>query len=248
MLCPNCAQALKTETFDSQNVLHCSVCGASFFEKDGLAKLSKDSARQLADDLQGHYILGTKKLCPKDGGLLTAIESSIVPKGAVLLECVTCKGNFVYADDLLRIKGLNFSSAAAAPLLKLLPPPKSLFMLASFVILSMAVLLNYQSISSNMSIGSKAKDLVTKVTTTTDEQKRYLFFYFKTEAPVTSQVIFVDKQTSQIVVKEVSSQAKTTHQLTTSELDLTHPFTYQIVLKTIDGHEEKTGVTSLELK
>lgn len=231
MNCPNCSQAMSVVNFDNQIILHCATCGSSFFEKDGLRRISAASARKLAEDAQDHYVLGNKKVCPKDHVDLVQVENDpSLPKNTVLLRCPTCEGIFAYPDDLLKYKGVHDPSPISALSLKLLPAPKTIFMLSFLAILSFAALLNFGSIARNMSTGSKADEMVKKVMTTTDNTKHYLFFDFFTEAAVTSKVKFIDKTSGTEIMKNVSLEPKTIHHLATSDIDLTHNIYYQIFL------------------
>lgn len=222
--------------FDNEIILHCPTCGSSFFEKDGIKKISAASARKITEDAQGHYILGNKKLCPKDKYELVQItDDPTLPKNTVLLECPQCKGIFAYPDDLLKYKGVKEVSPISAFSLKLLPAPKTIFMLSLFAIFAVAALLNFGTISRNISVGSRADEQIQKVITVSDGNKRYLFFDFITEASITSKVKFIDMTAGTELIKEVSLSPKKVHHLITSDVDLSHDVHYQILL----GNDEK---------
>lgn len=232
--------------FDNQIILHCSTCGSSFFEKDGIKHISASSARKLSDDTQGHYVLGNKKACPKDHAELSpVINDPLLPKNTVLLECPTCKGIFAYPDDLLKYKGVREPSPISSFSLKLLPAPKTIFMLSVFAVLSFAALLNFGALSRSFSSGSRADEIVRKVVTATDNNRHYLFFDFTTENMTTSRVKFTDKTTGNVVMKAVSQEPKTVHHLITSDIDLSHNIYYQILL---GENENATAEKKLEVK
>jgi len=217
--------------FDNEIVLHCSTCGSSFFEKDGIKRISSSSARKIADDAQGNYVLGNKKICPKDQAELSEITGDpALPKNTVLLECPTCKGVFAYPDDLLKFKGVREPSPLSAQSLRLLPAPRTIFMLSFVAILSLAALLNFGSIFRSVSVGSRADGMVNKIITATDNNRHYLFFDFTTDIPYTSKVRFIDKTTGKEILKNVSAEPKKVHHLITSDIDLTHEIYYQIML------------------
>lgn len=217
--------------FDNQIILHCATCGSSFFDKNGIRRISSSSARKLAEDAQDHYVLGNKKVCPRDhADLHEIINDPQLPKNTVLLECPTCQGVFAYPDDLLKYKGVREPSPISTLSLKLLPAPKTIFMLSFLAILSFAALLNFGALSRHFSTSSKADEMVRKVMVTTDNTKHYLFFDFFTEAPTTSKVRFIDKTANTEVMKIVSQQPQTIHHLATSDIDLSHQIFYQIYL------------------
>ncbi len=230
MKCPNCSQEMQVQNIDNEIVLHCSTCGSSFFEKGSLDRISTVSARKLAEDSQGNYVLGQKKTCPKDGSPLTAPAEDVSSNKALLLTCAVCNGVFIYPDDLLKFKDVLPGKPKFSPVTHLLPAPKTLFLLSTFAVLSLAVLLNVNSINKNLSRSSQATDIISSVTASSDSQRRYVFLYFKTNTPYASSVEFTDTNTGEKTVEKVSLEPKTTHQLTTTRLDLSHRILYRIIL------------------
>jgi uncharacterized C2H2 Zn-finger protein len=245
MKCPNCEQPMQVSNFDNEIVLHCTTCGSSFFDLNGIRHISPSSARKIAEDAQGHYVLGNKKLCPKDHSeLAQKMDDPALPANTVLLECPTCHGVFAYPDDLLKYKGVREPAPLSPLSMKLLPAPKTIFMLSLFAFLSLGVMMNYGAISNNFSIGSKADETIKKVVILSDDKKHYLFFDFITESAFTSQVRFNDRTDGRQIIKKVSTEPKKVHHLVTSDLDLSHDITYQIIL----GDSNPTAEKKLELK
>lgn len=245
MKCPNCSQEMQVQNIDNQIVLHCSTCGSSFFDKGTIDNISPFSARKLSENSQGNYVLGQQKTCPKDHSPLSAPPSKTsTTSKALLLTCPTCEGIFIYPDDLLKYKNITPKKAVFSPISRLLPAPKSLFLLSTFAVLSLAILLNINTISRNYSGTTRASDIISSVTTTSDDSRRYVFLYFKTVTPFMSSVEFNNKTTGEKMVKQISIEPKTTHQLTTTNLDLSHDIYYRIILlekgqKDITGEEKK---------
>jgi len=236
---------MQVQNIDNQIVLHCSTCGSSFFDKGIIDHISPVSARKLAEDAQGNYVLGQQKTCPKDHSPLTAPPDTHNPSPkALLLTCPTCEGIFIYPDDLLKYKHISPKKAVFSPITRLLPAPKTLFLLSTFAVLSLAVLLNINTISRNYSGTTRANDIISSVTTTSDDNKRYVFLYFKTVTPFATSIKFNDKTTHSTSIKQISIEPKTIHQLTTTNLDLTHDIYYRIILseqgqKDIVSEEQK---------
>lgn len=235
--------------YDNEIVLHCSTCGSSFFEKDGINHISGQSARKLADDAQGQYVLGNQKMCPKDKSPLSSIENNPqVAKDVTLLECPTCSGIFAYPDDLLKYKKVKEVKVDFVPVTRLLPPPKAIFMLATFAVLSLAVLFNMNSISENFAGNTKAHDIISKITFTTDDARRYLFLYFKTETPFESAIEFTDRTSGAKITKKVSAEPKTLHQLTTTDVNIAHEITYRIILSKSGEKDKVLEEQTLQVK
>ena len=207
---------------DNEIVLHCSTCGSSFFDKNGITKITQKSARELTEEAQGQYVLGNQKVCPKDKSVLLEKVDATLPKNTVLLQCPSCEGVFAYPDDLLKFKGIKPTSPLAASAFKLLPAPKSLFMLASFAVLSIAVLLN----AGNFSTNTRAEKVIGKVYLTT--AGHILSVRFTTQVSETSAIIFYDinhKETGRYVI---SSEPKTVHVGTIRGFDATRDIFYAI--------------------
>ena len=238
MKCPNCSSDMQVLNFDNEIILHCSTCGSSFFEKDGIHSVSKASALQLSEEAQGHYVLGNQKACPKDGAILVQkTDDPTISKNTILLECPSCKGIFAYPDDLLKYKGVKEPSPISATSLKLLPAPKTIFMLSLVAVLSLAFVAG--SGLQNFSKSSKADETIKKVIAVADDQKHYLFFDFTTETAVTSRVRFIDSTNGSEISKIVSTTPVKIHHLVISDLDLTHDISYQITLNDGKPTDEK---------
>ena len=196
---------MNVRNVDNEIVLHCSTCGSSFFDKNGIDKITPVAARTLTDEAQGQYVLGNQKICPKDKSVLLEKVDATLPKNTILLQCPSCEGIFAYPDDLLKYKGLKPAQPLASGAFKLLPAPKSLFMLATFAVLTVAVLLNTGSFSSN----TRAEKVIGKVYLVTSGS--LLSVSFKTQVSETSTIIFygVDrKETGRYVI---SSTPTNTH-------------------------------------
>ena len=196
---------MTVRNIDNEIVLHCSTCGSSFFDKNGIDKITKSSVSILTEDAQGQYVLGNQKVCPKDKSVLLEKVDPTLPKNTVLLQCPSCEGIFAYPDDLLKYKGIKPPQPLASGAFKLLPVPKSLFLLASFAVLTVALLLNTGSFSTS----TRASNVIGKVYLVTSGS--LLSVSFKTQVSETSAIVFYDvnrKETGRYVI---SSEPKTVH-------------------------------------
>ncbi len=241
MLCPNCNQQMNVRNVDNEIVLHCSTCGSSFFDKNTIQKISSSSARMLSEDAQGQYVLGNQKLCPKDKSVLLEKIDATIPKNTVLLECPSCQGIFTYPDDLLKYKGIKDPKPLSSQAFKLLPAPKSLFMLASFAALSLAVLLNIPTISNYTSSNARAEKIVGKVFLSVSGP--LLSVSFKTEISETATIIFYDESKTETGRYVISSEPKTVHVGTVRGFDKTRDAFYSIQFS-----QTATPVTEVHLE
>ncbi len=212
---------------DNEIVLHCTVCGSSFFDKGGIDKISPASAKQLSEDAQGQYVLGNQKLCPKDSSILFEKADATLPKNTVLLECPTCDGVFVYPDDLLKYKGLTSPKPLSAGAFKLLPAPKSLFMLATFAVLTLAVLMNIPTLSNLGSSNARAEKVIGKVYLS--QSGPLLSVSFKTDVSEVSTIVFYDQSKKETGRYVISSEPKKIHVGTVRGFDKQRDAFYSIV-------------------
>jgi len=195
---------------DNEIVLHCATCGSSFFDKNGINRITQSSARILTDESQGQYVLGNQKLCPKDKSILMEKVDATLPKNTILLECPSCEGIFAYPDDLLKYKGIKPPSPLSAGSFKLISAPKSLFMLASFAVLSVAVLLNLGSFSTN----TRASSLMGKVYLSPSSNGGLLMVNFITKSPQTASIVFYNTNQKETFRSIISATPVTNHSLT----------------------------------
>lgn len=242
MFCPNCSQEMTTANFDSQSILHCLNCGASFFEENSINRISQKSAEILAQERKTAIIYGRQKLCPKDQTPLSQISSQeSIPDIVVLFRCNRCQGVFSYAEDLVNFKKaqtvkVNYFRLWNKPL-----PSLNAVLVMFFLALFSATII-FTGISNQKNITqSQAKDLVGKIIISSSN--RYLFLSFSTAIPVKTEVRFTDKTTGESFSQTISNDLKTIHILTTDKINFKDQYYYIITL--ID---EKGRKTTLEEK
>lgn len=224
MLCPNCGQQMNVRNVDNEIVLHCATCGSSFFDKGDINKISQTAARTLSDEAQGQYVLGNQKLCPKDKSILLEKVDSNLPKNTILLECPSCEGIFAYPDDLLKYKGVKEATPLASGAFKLLPAPKSLFMLATFAVLTVAVLIN--TTNGNFTTNTRAEKVVGRVFLSSSGE--LLNVSFTSEVSETASIIFYDINRVETGRYEISTTPKTVHSNTIRGFEKTRDAFYAI--------------------
>lgn len=246
MLCPNCNQPLHYVNADNQHILHCSNCGSSFFEENGINRISQETAQKLYDDRQTDEISGVRKVCPKDQSILDLIEpNQAVLSNVSLFRCPHCHGIFAYGEDLVSFKNSqNLNIGFYKAMNKPLPALRAVMVMSLVFVFS---ILSLTWIFSNGSVQkSQAKDLINNVTLTTSGH--YIMFYFKTKTPFESKIIFTNTETKEIIEKTVSQIPTTTHQLTTGDIDYAKNLQYQIVLIDSQGNEIKTEMRKINIK
>lgn len=248
MLCPNCRQKMDADVVDNQSILHCSNCGGTFFQDNGINRISLSSAQNLASDTKVSEISTQEKLCPRDQTPLIPFQSEeTIPPDVVLLNCPTCKGIFAFPNDLMIFKK---AQAVKIDYFKLwgipLPSIKSVAVLSVFLFVSLVSLLTYTYWQTQNIYNIQAQDLVKDLYLTSSN--RYLFISYKTRLPLRSRVVFTNTTTNQTIEKIVSSELSTFHQLTTADVNIEDEIYYQIVLNDEKGRETKTEIRKLDVR
>ncbi len=246
MSCPNCGQVLKEMQFDNQAILHCQNCGGTFFEENGINRITLKTAEALSSDRLTNEISGSQKYCPKDHTLLAPLQNDqSIPADVTMLTCSACHGIFVYPDDLLQFKNaqvakVNYFKAWRLPL----PSLQAVFILSvvAFVGVSFFSLIFFQK--QNLT-GSQAQDVVKQVYIT--HSGRYAFISFTTATAVLSGITFIDKTIDAANYQVVSDRPKTVHTLTTTNLKPKDNLYYQIQLTDGKGNTIETEVKKLIL-
>ena len=247
MLCPNCKEKMNSDVVEGQNILHCPNCGGTFFQENGINRISVETAQNLSSDLKTSERFSTETLCPKDLTLLAPFRSvESVPQDVTLLYCSTCKGIFSYANDLLIFKK---AQAAKIDYFKLwnipLPSIKSVAVLSIMLFVSILSLTAYTYFQRQNIYFIQAEDQVKNIYITT--ANRYLFISFKTVLPLRSHIVFTDITTNQTVEKLINSKPATFHLLTTGDINIEDEIYYQIVLTDERGNVSKSDLKKLEI-
>lgn len=224
---------MKSLTLDQQSVLHCATCGGSFFEENGINRISAQSARNLYDDRLNDEVTGAEKHCPKDGTILRPLHQyESIPEHITLLRCAECHGIFSYPEDLILFKKaqeakIHYFAAWNIPL----PSVKTVAVLGFVAFFSAVLLGNYLYLKPSSQ--SQAEEIVQRVYL--KRSSIYLFLSFVTQQPVASRVVFQDKTTGETIEKDINDEPATFHQITVSNLD-THDEMYYYLILT-----DKTG-------
>ncbi len=248
MSCPNCGQPMEAITLDQQPVFHCKNCGSSFFEENGINRISVKSARKLAADKKTNFVKGMEKLCPKDGNLFSSIQNDqLIPGGVDLLRCPACRGIFVYPDDLLRFKKaqkikIEFFKFWGKPL----PSLRTVLVFSFLAVVSLSLLASLSTLSKRRLEQSQAGELITKINLSVSG--RYLFVSFRTQIPLRSAIVFEDKTLGVKMQKSVSEKPGRLHYLTTGDVTLENEVYYQIILYDDQGRKTESESKRIEIK
>lgn len=247
MTCPNCKEKLIEDVIDDQNILHCANCGGTFFQENGINRISLLSAQNLASDLKLNEISNEQKLCPKDNTILNHLQSEEnIPAEVVLLHCATCRGIFTYPNDLVLFKKAQTAKIDYFKIWNIpLPSIKSVAVLSIFLFASIVSLTAYTFLQRQNIYFIQAQDQIKNIYITS--ANRYLFVSFKTVLPLRSKIIFNNTTTKQTTEKILNDRPSTLHQLTTGDVNVEDEIYYQIVLIDDKGTQTRTEMKKLEI-
>lgn len=248
MSCPNCKTQLTYLQEDGQNVYHCKNCGASFFEENGINRISPATAAKLSQDKITEIIMGGQKLCPKDlHDLIPVSKSEAIPPNVTLLQCEHCHGIFVYPEDLLLFKNAQNIKLSYFKLWgKPLPALNTILVLAAVFIFALTILISSSSLQNSTTSQTKAEDVITKVVFTASS--RYIFITFQTVSPMKSVIVIKNTATNAILTKTISNKYTTVHYLATGDVSKNDILTYHIILTTPEGKTIVTEEKTMEIK
>lgn len=247
MYCPNCLEKMNDDVIDGQMILHCQNCGGTFFQDNGINRISLASAQRLAYDKKMNEIFSHDKPCPKDQTMLIPIQAEeSIPPNTVLLRCTTCQGVFAYPNDLVIFKKaqavkIDYFKIWGIPL----PSIRSVAVLSVFLFVSLISLATYTIWQKQNISNIQAYELIKNTYITSSN--RYLFIYFKTVIPLKSRIIFTDLTANKISEKIIKGEPSSYHQLTTADINLDDEILYEIILTDAKGRETRTEVERLKL-
>lgn len=254
MLCPNCQTSMNAVNLDNQTVLHCSNCGSSFFEENGINRIKLESAYELAEDIKSDEISGAEKKCPKDQVVLqqiptdaTELADKPVPGDVTLLKCPKCRGIFTFPEDLIKFKKaqevkVNYYKIWGIPL----PSLQAVVVLSFVAFISATLFFRFLLFQQGALRPSQATDLIKNIHFSTSG--RYGFISFKTTVPLRSSIVITDPKTRVIVQKTISSKPVTLHFLTITDIPLSNTLTYHIILIEDNGKQLTTEEKTLQIQ
>lgn len=247
MFCPNCGKKLKKKLLDNQNILHCPECGGSFFELNGINRITVSTARELASDKKSNIIVGEQKACPKDQSIMIPVQNEeALPREVTLLKCPTCYGVFAYPEDLLKFKRaqkvkIQFFKIWGKPL----PSIQTVLVLSLMVFLFMAIMLSFSTLNKTQLTTTSADEIVKNVYV--KKSDLYVFVSFITQRPYRSLIVLTDKTTGSSMTKRINDRPATLHSITVPDIDTSHDIYYQVILVDDKNKEIRTKEVKLTL-
>ncbi len=245
MLCPNCSETMRSSYYDNQYVTHCLSCGTSFFEENGINRITYDSALKLSQDKYRHYISPKEKACPKDFSSLSPISNTeAVPSHVILFLCSTCSGVLAYPEDLLKFKKaqgakIDYYKTWQRPFASL----QNVLIVFFIMVLSVATFYTLNTVQKRTLYRSEASDLFK--TLSVIRSGRYILLSFRTSLPLKSQIILTNTKTGKQAIKSISVVPKTLHQIVLTDITAEESISYRIILTDLNGKTVETEAKKL---
>lgn len=226
---------MKKEHADSQTFWHCGTCGSTFFEQNGINRISQQTARKIGADKTEVIDLPPELSCPRDESVLIRItDEDAVPTEVELFRCPSCYGLFASATALVHFKKaqrakIQFFKIWGKPM----PSPRAV--LAFGIIGALAISFALSVSTSYMRTGQNARAdqeisniLLTPV-------GRSVSISFITSVPFTSEVIIKDGKSSESQTIVFSKDQTRVHIGIATVPETWKDPTYQIVLTSSKG-------------
>lgn len=226
---------MEYQSYNHQNVLHCFYCGGSFFEENGINRITLANAKALSLDKRFSISSKRVKSCPKDNSPLAPIkDDQAVPPYINLFRCPLCQGIFAHPDDLVKFKKAQEAKIAFFKTWQRpIPAIKSVLVLGSLAIVLLSIVATKLTLQQKQKTQIQAQQVVQNLTIS--KTNKTLLLYFKTPKPLKSEVIFKNPATGETTTMVISNQPTTKHHLITNQLNLNTPLQYRIILYSPEG-------------
>jgi Zn finger protein HypA/HybF involved in hydrogenase expression len=234
-------------TMDLQHVAHCGHCGASYFEDDGINRISIEKVEKLSRDITEDVTdEPAVKLCPYDNAALAPIHNpDAIPSHVTLYACPTCHSILATIQNLIDFKQaqdakINYIKVWRMPLGSL----KNVFAIFVLAALSVGIYYTYQGTQQTSMMRTEAAQSINNVTVV--RSARFGILSFTTSQPYRSSVILINKTTGTSTTVAASDVESTTHTATFSLPNETDVVYYTIEL-TSGGRSVNSPEAPLEI-
>ena len=249
MNCPNCNLSLTEMTLDNQHVLHCLSCGGSFFEENGVNRISIESAEKLSTGGGEERKNASPNFCPRDhAALLPLYDDETIPQGLEFFRCAKCHGVFALPKDLITFKRAQIAKVEYFRLWsRPIPSLHAVLVFSFLLVVSAASYGMLTNISKQGSTATRASEIVER--TTIIKSGRYTLVSFHTTLPYRSEILLINKATGAQTIKEVAKEPTLSHIVTLTDVDPDQEYFYKIRLtdgagKVTETEEKKLAVSS----
>lgn len=235
MNCPNCDKKMKQKLLDKQTLYHCPNCGSTFFDQNGINRITLTSASELNKDKKQEFYSPDNKLCPRDKTEMKELEKEdSIPREVSLFQCPTCWGIFVYPQDLVTFKKaqkvkIQFFKLWGKPL----PSVQNILIFGFLALVSVSMLGALLTVQKQRSQVSQAAGPAKNIKF--EHMNNGVVVYFTTTLPYTSKIVMTDKTRDITIVKTISDIPVMIHILNMKDADIRSGMTYHLELRDENG-------------
>jgi len=248
MQCPICKAPFHNLTFDDQHVAHCINCGASYFEDNGINRISLETAKYLAKNKQvKEFEEPALKLCPYDNGHMQPVNNpDAIPSHVHLLACPVCDCVFAPAQDLVDFKSaqgakINYIKSWRMPMGSL----HGVLAVLVLAVISTTLYYTYQGSQQTQKMRIEASQTINNIEIV--RSARFGIVSFTTSKPYQSAIILINKTTGETQTIPASTTPQTTHTATFTLPAEANIIYYRVQLEQ-NGKTINSPETPLELK
>lgn len=248
MICPNCKKKMKEKLLDKQSLYHCGNCGSSFFEQNGINRITLKSASELSHEKKEDLYTPDQKKCPRDNTDMKEIDNEdSIPREVSLFQCPVCWGIFVYPQDLIVFKKaqkvkIQFFKLWGKPL----PSVQNILVFGFITLVSVSLLGAMVTLQKQKADVSQASGPAKGVRF--EMMKNGLVVYFTTTLPYQSKIVMTDPVKDISIVKTLSDTPVMIHILNIKDVDIQKGMTYHLELRDENGTLTTTDEQVMEIK
>ncbi len=248
MLCPYCGKNFKLFHKDNQDVYHCINCGASFFEENGINRISLTSALSLPSGSKQIQFIDGIKVCPRDQTpLIVYRNEDAVPREVTLMKCTLCKGILSTKADLIWFKRAQHVKIRFFKLWgKPLPSVQTILVLSFLSVVSASLVGSLLTSKTSNTQQSQAQDVIEKPTF--HYYAHTLYITYTTRNAYTSVITITNTTSHEVITKTVSTTPTNIHLLSIENWDATASYTYQITATSETGTVIKTDPIVMKIQ
>ncbi len=246
MKCPVCQSKLIDRESDNQPLLHCRRCGGTYFEQNGINRISVSTANKLSSDKTEKITTPLDLSCPKDQSLMIRIsDEEAIPLDVEIFRCPSCYGLFAPSEDLKKFKKaqrakIQFFKIWGKPM----PSPRAVLAFSFIGLIGLGLLLSLIVSNFRYTKTAAADQNIKNIYVKRD--KTMAFVSFITSADYRSKITLTNKKTGEKKTLVVSKDPTQVHVATLTNLKEKDQLVYEIILVDDRGEEIKSKQMELE--
>lgn len=236
MQCPNCRSILIILHLQNQVIAHCSNCGGSLFEPNGINKLSLDEAKSIVELSRNTKKENNIEICPYDGKKMNVLYQNSIPNFITLFSCPECSRVWGLPQDIIDFKIaqktlIEYHQAWKKPL----PALRSVLIMGIMLTVGLSSFYVFFRHSSNFSSKTQAENIIKSVNF--EVVGDAVMIYFTTSTKYKSEILFTDPK-GLVFKHKIAEEPSTLHTAVFTQ----YPFdgTYSLRIRLISDTKTET--------